>query len=130
MRKICVVYIESEYNDLYDNENYISGIIPETDWMEVTDEEYNSIKNATSNKMSSLYGKAIIELIPIKPLLPKLKEDLLKQIEIEEKAKQERDRLYQEQNKAKLEKKKERELKKKAKLYEQLKKELEEGVDK
>lgn len=41
MRKICVVDIQSEYTD--DN-NYISGIIPETDWLEVTDEEYDSIK--------------------------------------------------------------------------------------
>lgn len=125
MRKICVVDIQSEYNDYYDDNNYISGIIPETDWLEVTDEEYDSIKNATINEMSLLYRKAIIELIHIKPLFPKLKEELLEQIKKETKAKEERDRIYQEQNKAKLEKKKERELKKKAKLYEQLKKELE-----
>ena len=125
MRKICVVDIQSEYNNYYDDNNYISGIIPETDWLEVTDEEYDSIKNATINEMSLLYRKAIIELIHIKPLFPKLKEELLEQIKKETKAKEERDRIYQEQNKAKLEKKKERELKKKAKLYEQLKKELE-----
>ena len=124
MRKICVVDIQSEYNDYYDDNNYISGIIPETDWLEVTDEEYDSIKNATINEMSLLYRKAIIELIHIKPLFPKLKEELLEQIKKETKAKEERDRIYQEQNKAKLEKKKDTIIEKISKRIHFLQKEI------
>lgn len=118
MRKICVICFDT-YIDSCDYEK-ISAFIPETEWMDVTDEEYEVINKATKTRTSSLYNKMILEVINVQPLLPRLKEDLLKIIEKEKKQELEREAKKLEEQRKKKEQQKAALEKKQKKIYEEL----------
>lgn len=80
MRKICVLDVHYGYQDDYYE---LQSIIPQTEWIEVDDNELLAITKATKNNKSVLFNKVVIELIDVKPLIPKLKDELLKLIEKE-----------------------------------------------
>jgi hypothetical protein len=113
--------IEYDYNNEYDK---LTSLIPETDWMEVTDEEYLAIYKATLNNKSILFNKSIVEILDVKPMIPKLKDDLLKILEKENKEKEAQRLKQDEERKKKLEKQKAALEKKRVKIYEQLKAEF------
>jgi len=123
MRKICVVDYHSSYEDIYDK-SIISSLIPETDWIDVDDEEFNAIERETRNHKSVLYGRIIIEICEVKTRIPKLKEELLTLLENERKAEQKRLDQQLKEKQERDAKKKEKDKKKREKLLLELKKEF------
>jgi hypothetical protein len=124
MRKIVLVNTTNNYS--YENDNYLlASVIPVTDWIEVSDEEYNTLFKATKYHKSSIYGAEIIELLDSQKIIPKMKTELLAMIEEEKKEEAERKSAAEKHKEEKRQAKLLKDKKKAEKLYQQLKKEFE-----